>query len=462
MPPAPLVAITGKRDGSGYWIARVDGGVYHYGSALWYGAPNTISGGVRSPVVAITAHPSGHGYWVVTRAGTVYAYGSSAYRGHPGPVDDVVAIAATPTGNGYWLAAADGGVFSFGDATFYGSAFGHPYHGGITGIAATPSGKGYWLVAADGTVFGFGDADVPGSAWGAAHHPIVGIAPTVTGAGYWLVDTAGGLYRYGDAATTPAPQLPDPHVSAAGRTTPRPPSVDAATVVHSPSVAVDRHVTGIASAAGLHSIWLLADQYAGSVVLSSNGATGNVVRALQSLLLARGFWLRPTGVFDNETQQAVWAFQKYWGLSRSGYVTMLDYRALISSPHVVARSTSGTLVEVDKPRQVVFLVHNGGAVWAFNSSTGSEKPYTEGGQVSIAHTPEGLFHIIRQVDGLDIGPLGALWRPKYFTNTGVALHGNTSVPPYPASHGCARVSNAAIDYLWATNSLPIGLPVWVY
>ena len=76
--------------------------------------------------------------------------------------------------------------------------------------------------------------------------------------------------------------------------------------------------------------------------------------------------------------------------------------------------------------------------------------------------PTGVFHIIRQVDGLDIGPLGALWRPKYFTPGGIAIHGDSSVPPYPVSHGCARVSNDAIDFMWATNALPIGLEVWVY
>jgi hypothetical protein len=461
-PPGPLVSIAGKSDGSGYWVLRADGGVYHYGSANWYGAPDTVSGGITSPAAAIAAAPDGHGYWVATRAGTVYSYGSAHYKGHPGANGGIVAIVSTPTGAGYWLVDAQGGVYTFGDAGFHGSAFGHPNHGGIVGMAATPSGRGYWLVAGDGTVFGFGDARVVGSAWGVARAPIVGMASTVTGQGYWLVDATGGLYRYGDAATNPPPQLPDPSVNAAGHTIPRPASVDTAAVVHSPSIAFDRHVTGIAGAAGLHSIWVLADQYAGSVVLSSLGARGAAVAHIQSLLLARGFWLRPTGVFDNETQQAVWAFQKYWGFSRSGVITAADYRALEASPHVHAQSTSGTLVEVDKTREVLFLVQNGATVWAFNTSTGSERTFVENGVTEVAHTPDGIFHVIRQVDGLDIGPLGNLWRPKYFNNSGDAIHGDSLVPPYPASHGCARISDAAIDYMWASNSLPIGMEVWVY
>jgi hypothetical protein len=461
-PPGPLVGITGKRDGSGYWVLRADGGVYHYGTANWYGAPDQVIGGIPSPATAIASAPDGYGYWVTDHGGDVYAYGSAKYFGQPGANGGIIGIAATPTGKGYWLAAADGGVFTYGDAGFHGSAYGHPNHGGITGVASTPSGRGYWLVAADGTVYGFGDAAVPGSAWGVAQHPIVGIAPTVTGGGYWLVDSNGGLYRFGDAAVNPAPQLPDPRVTNPGRTIPRPPSVDASTVVHSPSIAIDRHVTGIAGAAGLHSIWVLADQYAGSVVLLSLGARGPEVSALQQLLLARGFWLNPTGVFDNETQQAMWAFQKYWGFTRTGYLSAADYRALEASPHVHARSTSGTLVEIDLARDVLFLVQNGVTVWAFNTSTGGGYTFTEGGNTLVAITPTGIFNIIRQVDGLDVGPLGALWRPKYFTPGGVAIHGDSSVPPYPASHGCARVSNSAIDYLWATNALPIGLEVWVY
>ena len=76
-------------------------------------------------------------------------------------------------------------------------------------------------------------------------------------------------------------------------------------------------------------------------------------------------------------------------------------------------------------------------------------------------TPVGQFAVYRKVDGFDPSPLGTLYLPSYFTG-GYAIHGNPSVPPYPASHGCARVSNDAIDYLWATGSLPIGLEVWVY
>ena len=66
------------------------------------------------------------------------------------------------------------------------------------------------------------------------------------------------------------------------------------------------------------------------------------------------------------------------------------------------------------------------------------------------------------IDGIREGRLGTLYRPRYFTNDGVAFHGSTSVPPYGASHGCVRLTNAAMDWVWAANIMPIGSPVVVY
>ena len=42
------------------------------------------------------------------------------------------------------------------------------------------------------------------------------------------------------------------------------------------------------------------------------------------------------------------------------------------------------------------------------------------------------------------GSLGTLYRPKFVIG-GVAVHGVPRVPDYPASRGCIRVTNAAMD-----------------
>lgn len=47
----------------------------------------------------------------------------------------------------------------------------------------------------------------------------------------------------------------------------------------------------------------------------------------------------------------------------------------------------------------------------------------------------------------------------YFTG-GHAIHGNPSVPPYPARHGCVRVPMWAEPLLHAWN--PYGETVYVY
>lgn len=75
--------------------------------------------------------------------------------------------------------------------------------------------------------------------------------------------------------------------------------------------------------------------------------------------------------------------------------------------------------------------------------------------------PASLQRITRQIDGMRHAPLGDLYRPKYF-NGGIALHGSTSIPGHPASHGCTRLHNDAVDHLWAADLAPVGTPVWVY
>ena len=87
--------------------------------------------------------------------------------------------------------------------------------------------------------------------------------------------------------------------------------------------------------------------------------------------------------------------------------------------------------------------------------------FYENGRREVAITPKGHFTTYRVIDGPHRSPLGLLYRPRYFFE-GVAIHGDSSVPSHPVSHGCVRVSNAAINWIWATNLDPIGRKVWTY
>ena len=128
-------------------------------------------------------------------------------------------------------------------------------------------------------------------------------------------------------------------------------------------------------------------------------------------------------------------------------------------PH--PRSTSGYVIEVDLAEDLMLFVNNGGSEHVLNTSTGGGYIYSSDGVTAVAEHPGRRFSIFRQVDGMVTDSLGQLWRPKFFYS-GFAIHGDGYVPPYPVSHGCARVSNEAIDWIWADNLAPIGTKVWVY
>jgi peptidoglycan hydrolase-like protein with peptidoglycan-binding domain len=266
--------------------------------------------------------------------------------------------------------------------------------------------------------------------------PIIGIARDGTGKGYWLVATDGGVFTFGDAQFKG---------SAVGRLQP------------------GRYVaqlTGMPQGTGYR---MLALRNIPDVAILGLGATGSAVVDIQKRLTSLGFWLPGVnGVFDANTQQAVWAFQKANHLARTGVIDAATQKAFRTATRPKPRSTSGYHYEVNKTLQIAIVAVNGYAKYIFNTSTGSDHPYTLDGVRYSAHTPEGQFTVIRQVNGNDKSPLGILYRPKYFTWSGVAVHGYTEVPPYPASHGCTRVSTAAIDFIWANNILPIGTSVWVY
>ncbi|WP_106817160.1 L,D-transpeptidase family protein [Janibacter massiliensis] len=183
------------------------------------------------------------------------------------------------------------------------------------------------------------------------------------------------------------------------------------------------------------------------------GSRNQWVRKLQWRLYSHGYWLdrRYPGYFDTTTAQAVMAFQKMRGLTRDGICGPATWRALDSITRPVARTKSGSIIEVNKRRQVMIAVVNGRVAWVFNTSTGA--PSTP--------TPVGRWRFQRAINGMDRSPLGTLWRPRYFYR-GYAIHGSRSIPGYPASHGCARLHNKAIDFIWAHNLAPIGRQIWIY
>jgi peptidoglycan hydrolase-like protein with peptidoglycan-binding domain len=190
------------------------------------------------------------------------------------------------------------------------------------------------------------------------------------------------------------------------------------------------------------------------------GDEGTQVLALQKRLVDLGYWLgTPDGKFGFLTTQAVYALQGAAGLGRDGVVGPATLRALEHGALPRVQST-GSAVEIDISAGTIAFVRDGRPWRVLHTSTGNGAAYTSGDSTAIARTPRGTFSVQRRIDGVRVAPLGRLYRPVYFYG-GYAVHGSGSIPAYPASHGCARVSNPAIDMIWRENLMPDGLRVLV-
>jgi peptidoglycan hydrolase-like protein with peptidoglycan-binding domain len=200
------------------------------------------------------------------------------------------------------------------------------------------------------------------------------------------------------------------------------------------------------------------------------GSGLDAVKRLQYRLLELGFWNAGVdGEYGLSTKQAVMAFQKWMGLTATSVVDATTAAFLNTSQcKPVAGRATGDFFEVDKAKQIAFVVRDGKVVYAFNVSTGNGKDYDEedqrsGGRATgVAITPVGDFKIYKERDEkVYEGTLGSLYRPKFVVG-GIAVHGSRSIPAYPASHGCIRVANPVMDLIWLENLLPQGAKVWIH
>jgi hypothetical protein len=162
------------------------------------------------------------------------------------------------------------------------------------------------------------------------------------------------------------------------------------------------------------------------------GSRGPAVRFLERRLDRLHYLLANRNAsFGADTRDAVYAFQKVEGLARTGAVGTAVWNALARA-RTPRPSRGGTHIEVHKGRQVLFEVRRGRVAHVVNTSTGL-----------TGNTPVGKWRIYRKDAGTNsLGMLDAM----YFIG-GYAVHGYHSVPPYQASHGCARIP------LWAAHGV---------
>jgi hypothetical protein len=201
--------------------------------------------------------------------------------------------------------------------------------------------------------------------------------------------------------------------------------------------------------AGSHAV--RADVSASKPVLRL-GSRGAAVVTLQKRLTALHYFDvgKVDGVFGPNTYHAVVAFQKVQRIARDGIVGPVTWSKLASPLRPKPRyPLSTSSLEVNLAKQVLYYVSDRSVTRILDTSTGK----------ASTPTPTGRFKIIRRINGWHRSPLGNLYRPNYFYR-GYAVHGYTSVPAYPASHGCVRIMIPTMDRMWT--SLHLGMPVAIY
>ena len=218
------------------------------------------------------------------------------------------------------------------------------------------------------------------------------------------------------------------------------------------TVSVPRVDTGSAHVAHVHVTSRPARGYApvtASLALAvveptlGPGSRGPSVLALEQRLAALHYAVQVNGVFGDDDTEALYAFQKIEGLPRTGIATPVVWRRLATASTPRARY-AGSHIEVDKGRQVLFVVRGGKVALVVAVSTGA-----------TGNTPLGEWHVYRKVAGFD----WVLYYPSYFLR-GFAVHGYPDVPPYPASHGCVRIPMWVAQTVYG--EIPEGSAVYIY
>jgi len=188
--------------------------------------------------------------------------------------------------------------------------------------------------------------------------------------------------------------------------------------------------------------------------------TAEVVNKAEQHLLEIGYG---AGLGDRDGKRArcaILAFQRVAGRNQTGKLDAADAQAVLAASRPTPRETGYSHIEVDLQRQVLFVVDQKiGVTLVLPVSSGSGKLYTFEGKTSRAVTPRGRFTVYRKVSGWRKAPLGMIYYPNYF-DQGWAIHGSSSVPNYPASHGCIRIPIATAKEL--SDITPVGTVVLIH
>jgi hypothetical protein len=187
----------------------------------------------------------------------------------------------------------------------------------------------------------------------------------------------------------------------------------------------------------------------------NKGATGPSVSYLQTRLKALHYDPGALdGKYGTNTVYAVWAFQKVNWIKPSSTVGTSTWKALAKpkTPKALIHGGASSRIEINLKTQLLVFYKNSKITLISHISSGSGKRYYSRGSWHKAVTPTGNFKIFRRIKGWHRSALGLLYNPVYFSG-GVAVHGEGSVPLYPASHGCVRIPVHTGDLVYPLASM---------
>lgn len=212
----------------------------------------------------------------------------------------------------------------------------------------------------------------------------------------------------------------------------------------------------------------------------SFGVTGNAVAEAQAILAKFGIPGGPVdGVWGARTAQGLCTFRQIAGLPVSrGNLTAADlaklrafnaaYGSLAAIPATV-RAGRSTYFLASRTCQTMLYAQNGAYSRVFRISTGKPGFETPTGGYVLGGTqpgwscstiyPEGCYHYATGMNArtrtknVPYSTFGNMYNKRSIRGA-YLLHGSNSVPTYPASHGCVRVSVSDSDWLYRniTNS----------
>jgi peptidoglycan hydrolase-like protein with peptidoglycan-binding domain len=197
----------------------------------------------------------------------------------------------------------------------------------------------------------------------------------------------------------------------------------------------------------------------------SEGMTGSDVKSLQRRLAALKYYPGAVdGQFGGNTLEAVWAFQEVNRLKATGVINAATKRALVHPRTYKSNDPrqDRTRVEVNQALEVLVLYKNDKIALISHVSSGGGYYYDCGADgCAQAVTPNGNYRTTVYMSGWVTVPLGQMYNPDFFISTVYAIHGDTYVPVYPASHGCVRIPMDIANFFHTMIRTP-GTEVFVY